>query len=129
MEEARRDDVDLLPRKASEEEVTPIPDLKAIVSASSDYKVETKKTVDDIGNNELETKMTAEVKIKAAEGDKAVSEVRTKTMASSVRREPTMRSPTLKHNVHRCLLWPKFMPLNCVLNVCKIVWIVLRDLW
>ncbi len=65
--------------------------------------------------------MNDEVKIKAAKGDKAADKVGTKTMASSVHREPTMHSPTLKHNVHRCLLWPKFMPLNCISNVCKIV--------
>ncbi len=86
MEEARRAEVNLLLRKASEEEVTPIPDLKAIVSALSDDKVETKTTVDDIGNGELETKTTDEVEIKAAKGDKAVGEVGTKMMASSIHR-------------------------------------------
>ncbi len=50
MEEARRANVNLLLRKASKEEVTPIPDLKAIVSALSDNEVETKTTVDEVGN-------------------------------------------------------------------------------
>ncbi len=65
MEEARRADVDLLSRKASKEEVTPVPDIKAIVSALSDDKVETKMTdstdsatrYDDVSKNELEIKM------------------------------------------------------------------------
>ncbi len=99
LEEARRADADLLARKGSKEEVTPVPDLKAIVSA----KVKTKTTFDNVGNDKLETKTTDEVELKAAKGDEASDEVETKTTASSTRRKPTLCSATSKQNVHRFL--------------------------
>ena len=48
---------------------------------------------------------------------------------SSPRFQPTLRAPTVKQNIHRMLLWPKYMLLNCIYNICEAVWILLRDLW
>ncbi len=70
-------------RKACEEEVTPalsVPDLKAIVSALSDDKVETKTTdsttSNDVSGDELETKTDDdEVEIKTADVSEAGNEV------------------------------------------------------
>jgi hypothetical protein len=42
---------------------------------------------------------------------------------------PTLRKPTLKQNLHRMMLWPKYMLLNCLSNICEAVWIMSRDLW
>ena len=50
-------------------------------------------------------------------------------MTSSSRFQPTLRTPTLKQNTHRMLLWFKFMLLNCMYNICEAVWILLCDLW
>ncbi len=82
MEEARRANADLLARKAREEEVTPassVPDLKAIVSASSDNKVKTKMTSsstrNDTSGNDLDTKTTNdEIEIKTAKDGALFSE-------------------------------------------------------
>ncbi len=82
-----------------------VPDLKAIVSASSADEVETKTTVstnsttndDDAGNDELKTKTAAnEVQTKIAEGDEDGDEVKVDTTASSARCEPMLRPATLE---------------------------------
>lgn len=72
------------------------------------------------GNNKL---------VQAEATEKSESAISRVPATSSSCFQPSLRAPTLKQNIHRMLLWPKFMLLNCIYNICEAVWILLRDLW
>jgi len=72
------------------------------------------------GNNKL---------VQAEATEKSESAISRVPATSSSCFQPSLRAPTLKQNIHRMLLWPKFMLLNCIYNIFEAVWILLRDLW
>lgn len=47
---------------------------------------------------------------------------------SATRRQPTLRKPTLKQQLHRIILWPKYMYFNCLSNMYEAVSIMIRNL-
>lgn len=47
---------------------------------------------------------------------------------AAMRREPTLRKPTLKQELHRIILWPKYMYMFCFGAMMEAVVIMFRDL-
>ena len=67
--------------------------------------------------------------VQAEETEEIESPISRVPTTSSPCFQPTLRAPTLKQSIHRMLLWPKFMLLNCIYNIYEAVWILLHDLW
>lgn len=88
------------------------------------------KTSNDVSSDATETTndVSSDAATETSSNDVSSDATIDSKETAAIRREPTLRKPTLKQELHRIILWPKYMYMFCFGAMMEAVVIMFRDL-